>query len=149
MRRRLRRNDETLAGWGCAAVTATSGGVSGAASGGAKPGYNEKKPGTQRSLLARRGKTLGFPGFSKSRNLFQSSRREVAEPSSGTFRGVLHCLGSRAGIYRRFRQSAPSQPSVTSGHRPAFARSQGRWPLSPLWRATPPPAGSGPLAVSP
>jgi hypothetical protein len=73
-------------------------------------GLNEKKPETQRGLLARRGITLDFPGFSRSRNLFQSSRREVAEPSSGTLRGLLHCLGCRAGIYRRFRQSAPSQP---------------------------------------
>ena len=75
-----------------------------------KGGLNEKKPGTQRGLLARRGITLDFPGFSRSRNLFQSSSQEVAEPSSGTFRGLLHCLGGRAGIYRRFRQSAPSQP---------------------------------------
>jgi hypothetical protein len=78
-------------------------------------GINEKKPETQRGLLARRGKTLDFPGFSRSRNLFQSSRQEVAEPSSGTFRALLHCLGGRAGIYHRFRQSAPSQPLSTSG----------------------------------
>ena len=78
--------------------------------GGKIGGINEKKPGTQRGLLARRGITLDFPGFSRSRNLFQSSRREVAEHPSGTFRGVLHCLGGKAGIYRRSRQSAPSQP---------------------------------------
>ena len=91
-------------------------------------GINEKKPGTQRGLLARRGITLAFPGFSRSRNLLQSSRLEVAEQPFGTSRGLLHCLGLRAGIYRRFRQSAPSQPVGTSGPRPACARNRGRWP---------------------
>jgi hypothetical protein len=89
-------------------------------------GINEKKPGTQKGLLARRGIPLVFPGFSRSRNLFQSSSQKVAEPSSGTFRGLLHCLGGRAGIYRRFRQSAPSQPLESSGQRPAFAWNQDR-----------------------
>ena len=83
--------------------------------GGKTGGMNEKKPGTQRGLLARRGITLEFPGFSRSRNLFQSIRWEVAEHLSGTFRGHLHCLGGRAGIYRRCRQSAPSRPLRTLG----------------------------------
>ena len=83
-------------------------------------GKNEKKPGTQRGLLARRGITLDFPGFSRSRNLFQSSFQEVAEHSSGTFRGLLHCLGGRAGIYRRSRQSAPSQPLGNFGSAAGF-----------------------------
>jgi hypothetical protein len=83
-------------------------------------GTNEKKPGTQSGLLARRGITLDFPGFSRSRNLLQSSLEEVAEPSSGTFRGLLHCLGGRAGIHHRFRQSAPSQPVDTLGSAAGF-----------------------------
>ena len=83
-------------------------------------GINEKKPGTQRGLLARRGITLDFPGFSRSRNLFQSSYQEVAEHPSGTFRGLLHCLGGKAGIYRRCRQSAPSQPSNNFGSAAGF-----------------------------
>jgi hypothetical protein len=83
-------------------------------------GINEKKPGTQRGLLARRGIILDFPGFSRSRNLFQSSFQEVAEHLSGTFRGLLHCLGGRAGIYRRFRQSAPNQPVENLGSGTGF-----------------------------
>ena len=83
-------------------------------------GINEKKPGTQRCLLARRGIILDFPGFSRSRNLFQSSFQEVAEHLSGTFRGLLHCLGGKAGIYRRSRQSAPSQPLKNFGSAAGF-----------------------------
>ena len=83
-------------------------------------GTNGKKPGTQRGLLARRGIPLDFPGFSRSRNLFQSSFQEVAEHPSGTFRGLLHCLGGKAGIYRRCRQSAPSQPLENFGSAAGF-----------------------------
>lgn len=110
-----------MVGWGFAPANPGSGGTPGAPSGEARPrGINEKKPETQRCLLARRGITLDFPGFSRSRNLFQSSPQEVAEPSSGTFRGLLHCLGGRAGIYRRFRKSAPSQPVENQGSMAGF-----------------------------
>ena len=91
-------------------------------------GKNEKKPGTQRGLLARRGITLDFPGFSRSRNLFQSSRQEVAEHLSGTFRGITLCIGNGAGIYRRSRQSAPSQPLETLGSAAGSCSSQSRLP---------------------
>jgi len=61
-------------------------------------------------LLTRRGIHQEFPGFPGSRNLFQSSRREVAGHLSGTFRGLPHCFDGGAGIYHRFRQSAPGRP---------------------------------------
>ena len=112
-------------------------------------GKNEKKPGTQRPPC-QEGDNSGFPRLPKSHGTFFNLPVRKS-PNTCPERSVAFFTASaaeRASIAAAGNQR-PASPYEPSGQRPAFARSQGRWPLSPIRRATLPSVGCGRLAVSP
>jgi hypothetical protein len=80
-----------------------------------KTGPKTKRSRGSRRLRSTRRLLCKSPASRCHGTFFTSPEGKGAGLSSGTPRGVPHCFSCKAGIYRRFRQSAPSRPFENFG----------------------------------